>query len=71
MLKILQVSHINNVVCETGSALIKDGGQEKNAALLPPSGAPVKLLPRVCNRLPGRRRAALVYVECGSSGTHG
>lgn len=70
MMKTLAVSHIN-VVCETGSALARDGDQE-NGAQLPPSGASGKLLPRVCNRLPGRcRRAAFVYVECGSSGTHG
>lgn len=64
---------MDNVVCEAGSALIIDGDRERNAALLPPRGDPGKLLPRLCYRLPGRhrRRAAFVYVECGSSGTHG
>lgn len=39
--------------------------------LLPSGGGQAMLQSGLSNLLPGRRRSVFVYVECGSSGTHG
>ena len=39
--------------------------------LLPSSGHLAQPQSGLGNLLPGRRRSVFVYVECGSSGTHG
>lgn len=54
-----------------GSVGLLAPGSGSRGFCCPPAACARSCSPGLGNLLPGRRRSVFVYVECGSSGTHG